>query len=88
LGELAAGTEAVQWQAVNVARRTLGRWLLATFLEKGCDPATARLPASIPRIRPLSARELAECNPLRGGLVPVTNVCSLALWASAHGRAL
>lgn len=74
---------------VNAARRTLGRWLLATFLERGCDPATARLPASIPRIRPLSARELAEGNPLRGGgLVPVTNLCSLALWASAHGRAL
>jgi hypothetical protein len=73
---------------VNAARQTLGRWLLAAFLERGVDPAAVRLPPQIPRIRPLSARELAELNPLRDvGLVAVTNLCSLPLWAAAHGRA-
>jgi hypothetical protein len=59
---------------VNVARRTLGRWLLLTFLERPCDPTTARLPAEVPRIRPLSARDLAELHPLPVTLVPVSNV--------------
>jgi len=41
------------------ARRTLGRWLLTAFLERGCDPTTARVPAPVPRVRPLSRGELA-----------------------------
>ena len=27
---------------MNQARRTLGCWLLAAFLERGCDPTTVR----------------------------------------------
>jgi hypothetical protein len=72
---------------MNAARRTLGRWLLATFLERGCDPGTARVPASIPRIRPLSRLELEDLRPRVAGVAVVTNLCSLPLWAAAHGRA-
>ncbi len=45
---------------MNEARRTLRCWLLAAFLERGCDPTTARLPARVPRVRPLTPGELAE----------------------------
>jgi len=64
---------------VNAARRTLGRWLLLTFLERGCDPMRTRVPTAVPRILPLSARELAELTTLPLVLVPVTNVRFLHL---------
>lgn len=59
---------------MNVARRTLGCWVLSVFLERGCDPAMARIPRTVRRIRTLSPREMAELNPLAGMLVPVTNL--------------
>jgi hypothetical protein len=62
---------------VNAARRTLGRWLLAAFLERGCDPATARVPRRVLSIRPLTPREMAELNPLRKSLVSVSNLLPL-----------
>lgn len=63
--------------AVNAARRTLGRWLLAAFLERGCDPATARVPRRVFSIRPLTRREMAELNPLAESLVAVSNLLPL-----------
>lgn len=62
---------------VNAARRTLGRWLLTAFLERGCDPATARVPRRVLSIRPLTPREMAELNPLTASLVPVSNLLPL-----------
>jgi hypothetical protein len=62
---------------VNAARRTLGRWLLAAFLERGCDPTTARLPRRVFSVRPLTPRELAELNPLAESLVAVSNLLAL-----------
>ncbi|HEX9941778.1 MAG TPA: hypothetical protein VGG03_07165 [Thermoanaerobaculia bacterium] len=62
---------------MNAARRTLGRWLLAAFLERGCDPATARLPRRVLSIRPLTPREMAELNPLAESLVAVSNLLPL-----------
>jgi len=59
---------------VNAARRTLGRWLLAGFLERGCDPSTFRLPRRVQSVRPLTRRELAEINPLVHSLVPLNNL--------------
>lgn len=59
---------------MNAARRTLGCWVLSVFLERGCDPAMARMPRTVRRIRTLSPREMAELNPLAGMLVPVTNL--------------
>jgi hypothetical protein len=59
---------------VNAARRTLGRWVLAAFLERGCDPTTARVPRRVLSIRPLTPREMAELNPLWQSLVPVSNL--------------
>ena len=64
---------------MNAARRTLGRWLLLTFLERGCDPTRTYVPTAAPRIRPLSARELAELTAFPLVLVPVTNVRFLHL---------
>lgn len=61
---------------MNAARRTLGRWLLTAFLERGCDPAS-RLPRRVTSVRPLTARELAELNPLVWPLVPVSNLLPL-----------
>jgi hypothetical protein len=58
---------------VNTARRTLGRWLLTAFLERGCDPTTARRPRRVTSVRPLTARELADLRP-RTVLVPLTNL--------------
>ena len=43
---------------MNQARRTLGCWLLAAFLKRGCDPTTARIPQPARRERPLTAKEL------------------------------
>lgn len=64
---------------MNTARRTLGRWLLLTFLERGCDPTKTHVPTQAPRIRPLSVRELAELHAFPLVLVPVTNVRFLHL---------
>lgn len=59
---------------MSSARRTLGCWLLSAYLERGCDPTTARLPRLVRRIRALSAHEMAELCPLAGRLVPETNL--------------
>jgi hypothetical protein len=59
---------------MNAARRTLGCWVLSVFLERGCDPTTARMPRTVRRIRTLSPREMAELNPLAGMLVAATNL--------------
>ena len=62
---------------MNSARRTLGRWLLAAFLERGCDPTTARLPRRVFSVRPLTPREMAELNPVAESLVAVSNLLPL-----------
>lgn len=66
---------------VNAARRTLGRWVFAAFLERGCDPATdpaiLRRPRRVLAIRPLTPREMAELSPLAGSLVSLSNVLPL-----------
>lgn len=72
---------------MNAARRTLGRWLLAAFLERSCDPQTARLPRRVLSIRPLTPREMAELNPLAGALVPVSNLLPLPLLRRRYGVA-
>lgn len=59
---------------MNTARRTLGCWIFSVFLERGCDPTTARVPRLVRSVRPLSRREMAELNPLAGSLVPLTNL--------------
>jgi hypothetical protein len=59
---------------MNAARRTLGCWILSAFLERGCDPTTARLPRPVRRVRSLSQIELAELCPLSGRLVPESNL--------------
>ncbi|HWM94138.1 MAG TPA: hypothetical protein VN493_25500 [Thermoanaerobaculia bacterium] len=59
---------------MNAARRTLGCWVLSVFLERGCDPTTARLPRTVRRVRTLTLREMAELNPLAGSLIPLTNL--------------
>ncbi|HSS52854.1 MAG TPA: hypothetical protein VLX28_28255 [Thermoanaerobaculia bacterium] len=66
---------------MNAARRTLGRWLFAAFLERGCDPAcdpaTRRRPRRVHAIRPLTPREMAELRPLAGSLVSLSNLLPL-----------
>jgi hypothetical protein len=59
---------------MNTARRALGCWILSAYLERGCDPTTARLPRLVRRIRALSAHEMAELCPLAGRLVPQGNL--------------
>jgi len=59
---------------MNTARRTLGCWILSAFLERGCDPTTARLPRLVRRVRALTPAELAELCPLAGRLLPETNL--------------
>jgi hypothetical protein len=59
---------------VSAARRTLGRWLIAAFLERGCDPTTVRRPRRVFAVRPLTSRELAELNPFADPLVPLHNL--------------
>lgn len=59
---------------MNAARRTLGCWILSAFLERGCDPTTARLPRPVRSVRPLTPGELAALCPLAGRLVPETNL--------------
>src|SRR5258708_9752349 len=43
---------------------TLFRSILSAFLQRGCDPTTARTPRAIWSVRLLSAREAAALNPL------------------------
>ena len=62
---------------MNAARRTLGRWLLTAFLERGCDPTTARVPRRVLSIRPLTPREMADLNPLTDSLIAVSNLLPL-----------
>jgi hypothetical protein len=62
---------------MNAARRTLGRWILATLLERGCDPTTARLPRRVTSVRPLTRREMAELRPLAGALIAGGNLLPL-----------
>ncbi len=62
---------------MNAARRTLGRWLLAALIERGCDPTTVRLPRRVTSVRPLTAREMAELRPLTASLVPLSNLLPL-----------
>jgi len=66
---------------VNAARRTLGRWVFAAFLERGCDPstdpATLRRPRRVQAIRPLTPREMAELTPLAVSLVSLSSVLPL-----------
>jgi hypothetical protein len=62
---------------VNAARRTLGRWLFAAFLERGCDPTTVRRPRRVMVIRPLTPLEMAELSPLAGSLVSLSNLLPL-----------
>ena len=59
---------------MNAARRTLGCWIFSAFLERGCDPTTARIPRPVRRIRSLTRSELAELNPFAGRLVAQTNL--------------
>jgi hypothetical protein len=62
---------------VNAARRTLGRWLFAAFLERGCESAPVRRPRRVLAIRPLTPREMAELSPLAGSLVSLSNLLPL-----------
>ncbi|MBV8202170.1 MAG: hypothetical protein JOZ15_16240 [Acidobacteria bacterium] len=76
---------------MDAARRTLGCWILSAFLQRGCDPTTARTPRAIWSVRPLSAREAAALNPFAclaaAGLVlaPLTNLRWLPLAAAVPG---
>ncbi|HYL05681.1 MAG TPA: hypothetical protein VE075_06555 [Thermoanaerobaculia bacterium] len=76
---------------MTAARRTLGCWILSAFLQRGCDPTTARTPRAIWSVRPLSAREAAALNPfgclaaLGMVLAPQTNLRWLPLAAAAPG---
>ena len=72
---------------MSAARRTLGRWLIAAFLERGCDPATARRPRRVFAVRPLTPREMAELNPFAEALVPLHNVRLLSSRAPLASRA-
>jgi len=78
---------------VDAARRTLGCWILSAFLQRGCDPTTARTPRAIWSVRLLSAREAAALNPLAClaslGLVlaPLTNLRWLPLAPTAAAAA-
>jgi hypothetical protein len=62
---------------MSAARRTLGRWILATLLERGCDPTTARVPRRVTSVRPLTTREMAELRPLIGPLISGGNLLPL-----------
>lgn len=73
---------------MSTARRTLGRWILAAFLERGCDPTTARTPRRVQSIRPLTPRELADLNPLFESLVPLSNLRRLPRWTARSGARL
>ncbi len=70
---------------MSTARRTLGRWVLAAFLERGCDPSTTRIPRRVQSIRPLTPRELADLNPLAACLVPLSNLRRLPRLSQRSG---
>jgi len=72
---------------VNAARRTLGRWVFAAFLELGCDPSPSRRPRRVQAIRPLTPREMAELSPLAGSLVSLSNVLPLPRLRRRHASA-
>ena len=59
---------------MTTTRLTLCRWLLAAFLERGCDPWTARVPRRVLSVRLLSPAELAELNPFARPLVSLHNL--------------
>jgi hypothetical protein len=69
--------EELESPTMNAARRTLGRWILATLLERGCDPTTARPPRRVTSVRPLTRREMAELRPLAGSLIAGGNLLPL-----------
>jgi hypothetical protein len=69
---------------MDAARRTLGCWIFSVFLERGCDPTTARIPRIVRSVRPLTAREMAELNPLAGRLVATTNLRRFPRSRRAH----
>jgi hypothetical protein len=69
---------------VNAARRTLGRWVFAAFLERGCDPSPARRPRRVQAIRPLTPREMAELRPLAGSLISLSNLLPLPRQRRRH----
>lgn len=50
------------------ARRALGRWLLAAFLESGGDRFRNRVPLPVPVVRPVSRDELRR---IAGPLAPL-----------------
>jgi hypothetical protein len=62
---------------MNAARRTLGRWVLAALIDRGGDPATARVPRRVFSVRPLDALELEELKSRVWPLVPVSNLLPL-----------
>lgn len=74
---------------MDAARRTLGCWILSAFLQRGCDPSTARMPREVWSVRLLSPHEAAALTPLASlaalGLVlaPLTNLRWLPLPAGA-----
>jgi hypothetical protein len=78
---------------MDAARRTLGCWILSAFLQRGCDPTTARTPRVVWSVRPLSAREMAALSPVAClaplGLVlaPLTNLRWLPLAGGAPAGA-
>jgi hypothetical protein len=70
---------------MSAARRALGRWLLAAFLERGCDPSTVRLPRRVFAVRPLSPHELAALTAVPLALVSLTNLRRLPSRARPDG---
>ena len=70
------------------AGRTLGCWLLAAFLERGCDPFAARVPMPQRRERPLSAAELAELRRRRSRVVFLPRPAPRAAAPPAPSRAV
>jgi hypothetical protein len=65
---------------MTAARRTLGCWVLSAFLQRGCDPTSARVRRVVWSVRPLSASEAAALSPLAClaslglALAPLTNL--------------
>jgi hypothetical protein len=59
---------------MNATRQTLCRWILAGLIERGCDPATARIPERVPRIRFLTDAEVATFRPPPWSVVRVSNI--------------
>jgi len=66
------------------ARRTLGRWLLAAFLESGGDRFRLRVPLPVPVVRPVSRDELRR---IAGPLAPLAVLIPRQGGAPAGGEA-